>query len=297
MGGNSLSNLRAPIDHQVGIGTSQETSKPKGAVWYYDISNFFLTIVCNLNYWNYFESCGPFDISGCPFLGYNLYAWYAKKYPGNPNIILVEDGFIKAAWVLIDIFSAFFLLVGGTILGYFASEIALIPEFIYDILSFFEGLLTPLITIFADIFGDLLTFFETGATYILQFLGFSGSLAGQSLFGIGKDLVDSFNARTGIPEVLLYVLLAEIILEIFLKIMEKYSSDPEDWNCFIRGIYRTFDTPFEWLTGTIFKKGIFHVLLELLFSPFRILIGLFSILFGTIYCDTIGSESCGTITC
>jgi len=297
MGGNEISK---PIDHQVGIGNVSEKSEntDSGKVWYYDISNFFLGIVCNLNYWNYFESCGPFNLSGCDQFNINSSFTYALANSGAGTwTFFLDPGFIKFSWVLIDIVCAFFILVIGTILGYFASELALIPEFLYDLFSLIEGLLAPLIEVFGDLFGDILTLFETGGTYILQFVGFTGDLAGQSLMGLGTDVADSISNGTGIPTVLVYILLAEVILQILLKLVEKYSANPSHWNCVTREIYSTLDTPFEWLTTTIFSKGLFHILLELLFSPFRILIWLVAIFFGTIFCDTIGSPMCQNIQC
>jgi len=164
--------------------------------------------------------------------------------------------------------------------------------------SLLEDLLGPLFSLFESIFGWIFSFFETGATYILQFLGFTGSVAGQSIFGLGKDFVSAISESTGISPFVLYILLAELIFQIIYVLLEEFDLDgSKNWNCILKKIYKVLDAPFGWLTDDIFPSGFFHDILTVMFIPFRLLIFLTTVLVGTIYCDYSNDPLCKSVDC
>jgi len=263
MGGNSLSK-----SWQVGIGKQlDDGSIPSGSPWYFPISDFFLKIICTINYWNYFQGCGPFNWQGCEYLVENI------DINGNKNMSIPPAGWLKFSWVIIDLVALFVISSIATGLGFILSELSFIPQVVYDAFSLVEGIISP-----------LLSLLESGATYIMQFLGFGGSIAGQSLFGLASDVTSSFSQASGIPPFVFYVLLAELGVEVFIKIYTDYIRRNTNQPCAFTSIYKFLDTPFWWLTTKVFPQGMIHDFLSLLFLPPQILIFLFTEVVAGIFC-------------
>lgn len=271
--------------NQVGTGKDFVGSLPTDTSWYYPITNFFLNIICTVNYWNYFQGCGPFNLSGCDDLAANTGVMEYQTYNAQGKSGAIATGsYLKAAWILIDAFLLLVVIALGTVLGPVFSDLLFIPQFLYDLFSLLEGLATP-----------ILSLFESGANYILQFLGFTGSIAGQSLFGLASDLVTSLAATSGVPSFVFYVLFGELAVEVLLKLSEDIKNNSGSESCVFHDIYYVLDYPLYWLASVIFPTGIVHDLLSLLFLPPRIFLYLFSDIVSAIYCHYAQSRGCDTI--
>lgn len=275
---SSLTNKVIPPDPKgdLGVGTlgKDDGSDPSGVPFYYPISNFFLNIICTINYWNYFQGCGPFNLSGCDDLATTLFNF-------NRESFVCSGSWYKMMWILMDIVGAILLVAVGTVGGVILNELNFIPQIIYDILS-------PLLSLGESIFGWVFSFFETGATYILQFLGFGGSIAGQSIFGLASDVSTAASSASGIPAFVFYIFAAEALVAVILKIAKEYESGSINsgyWICSNQRIYEFLDAPFSFLTDNIFPTGLIHDFMDLLFTPFRLLILLTALIVGTTYCD------------
>lgn len=282
---------------QVGIGTQYgKTDPPAGAPWYYAITDPIITyLIAPLHYWNFYQGCGPFNLSGCEDLSTSV-SFIATSNPnGDGAVAMPSAGYMKLFWVLADI------------LGFAAiTAIIAIGGFLLTDLSF---LLTPFEDIFGwilglgeDLFGWVFSFLETGATYVLQFFGFAGDLAGQSLFGLGTDACNSLSQMTGIPTFLWYVLLGELLVGVLLKIWEDAlnNHNSTSWlfkNCMGNDIFYVLDYPFSWLIDTALNNLTFvQDIFRLMFIPFRILFWLFADVLGEIICnlDPNNSQCPGT---
>lgn len=270
MGGNTLSKSK-----NVGLGKHQEGTTPPGAPFYYPVTNFFITnILAPLHYWNYFQGCGPFNLSGCDDLHNNIAS--ISTVTGDYYMI-PSPGYLKMFWVLVDFVAVYFLISGGIVIG-----IAL--DVLSPIISVFESLFGDLFTVGADALGWIFSFFESGATYIMQFLGFAGSVGGQSLFGLVSDVTSSLTQASGVPAIMFYILFGELFFEAVMKIIEDTKNSGAA-SCIFTKIYSFFNFPFHWLTTDVFNKGFIHDLLSLLFLPPRLLFALVSVVIEGIYCN------------
>jgi len=131
---------------------------------------------------------------------------------------------------------------------------------------------------------------ESGADYILQLLGVTGSIAGQSLFGIIRDFSVAISEATGIPTFLIHILFVEVLIQIIFELIQMIKK-PGHMDCIYEKIYKFLDYIPNWILTDIFPSGFLHLILRVIFAPARILFYLITAIIGTIYCDLISPNS------